>query len=232
MKKIALFVEGQTEQIFTAQLIKEFIGKRGLVLNTYKLRGGKNSDRRQFQIMVENTGKNIEYYFVIYDCGNDNKVQSDIRDRLLSLQAESFSLVIGIRDAYPETDIAKIRKYLYYKIPDDTSVVVNIVLAIQEIESWFMAEETHYSRISTKLSFQAANEIAGMDVSTDSTESIPHPSFMLKQIYIKGGTTYNKSEEKVQRTVTALDYENLYVNVRNRNNSLNELLTCLDGLIP
>jgi hypothetical protein len=118
MKKIALFVEGQTEQIFTARLIREFIGKRGLALSAYKLRGGKNSERRQFQIMAETIDKNTEYYFVIYDCGNDNKVQSDIRDRLLSLQAEAFSLVIGIRDVYPETDIAKIRKYLYYKIPN------------------------------------------------------------------------------------------------------------------
>jgi hypothetical protein len=112
------------------------------------------------------------------------------------------------------------------------SIAVKIILAINEIEAWFIAEENHYAKISSKLSFETANKIAGIDVRADSTESIPHPSAILKKIYQEARTTYNKSEEKVQRTVDALDYANLYVNVRNRNDSLNDFLTCLDGLIP
>jgi len=173
-----------------------------------------------------------EYYFVIYDCCGDDRVQSDISERLDSLREESFSIVIGIRDVYPETDIAMLRHYLYYGISLNPDVSVNVILAVNEIEAWFLAEETHYQKISDRISLDIANKIAGIDVSRDSTESIEHPSDTLKQIYMKGGTTYDKSKEKVQRTVGNLDYENLYINVRNRNNSLNELLTCLDGLIP
>ncbi len=109
---------------------------------------------------------------------------------------------------------------------------VKFILAVMEIESWFLAEETHYSKISNRLSFEIANKITGIDIRSDTTENIQHPSDTLKQIYMMGKTTYDKSEENVLRTVDALDYENLYINVRTRNKSLNELLTCLDGLMP
>ncbi len=232
MKKIALFVEGQTDQIFTEKLIREIIGKHKFSITKYKFLGGKNSIRKPLFLAAQNADADTEYYFVIYDCCGDDRVQSDISERLDSLREESFSIVIGIRDVYPETDIAKLRRYLYYAIYPNSDVSVKIILAVNEIEAWFLADETHYQRISNDISLEIANKITGIDVSTDSTENIPHPSDVLKQIYIKGGTTYDKSKEKVQRTVDAISYENLYINVRNRNNSLNELLTCLDGLIP
>jgi hypothetical protein len=232
MKKIALFVEGQTDQIFVEKIIREIIGKHGFSVKNYKFLGGKSSIRKPLLLTSQNAGVDVEYIFVIYDCGGDDKVKSDIRERLDSLREESFSLVIGIRDVYPETDIVKIRQYLYFGIYPKTDISVKIILAVNEIEAWFLAEETHYPKISKKISFETANEVAGIDVCKDSTESISHPSDILKQIYIKGRTTYDKSKEKVQRTVDALNYENLYMNVRSRNNSLNELLTCLDGLLP
>jgi hypothetical protein len=232
MTKVALFVEGQTEQIFSAKLIQEIIGKHGFSIKNYKFLGGKNSIRRPTLLTTHNMSDNSEYYFIIYDCSGNDKVQSDIRERLDSLLEESFSLVIGIRDVYPEKDIAKLKHYLYFGISKKSGVPVKIILADKEIEAWFLAEETHYPKISKRLSVETVNKIAGLDVSKDSTESIPHPSETLKQIYLKGGTTYDKSKEKVERTVDVLDYENLYINVRHRNNSLNELLDCLDGLAP
>jgi hypothetical protein len=232
MKKIALFVEGQTEQIFSARLIEEIVGKHGFSIANYKFLGGKKIVRKPLLLATQNTNANTEYYFLIFDCGGDNKVQSDIRERLDSLKEESFSLVIGIRDVYPETDITKLEHYFYFGISVDHGIPVKNILADKEIEAWFLAEEMHYPKISDKISLEIANKIAHIDVRKDDTKAIPHPSNTLKQIYIKGGTTYDKSREKVQRTVDVLDYENLYMNVRNRNDSLNELLTCLDGLIP
>ncbi len=76
------------------------------------------------------------------------------------------------------------------------------------------------------------NTDVGFDITTASTESIRHPSSILKQIYQKVGKDYKKKKWEAERTVNDLDYENLYIHVRHRSNSLNELLTCLDGLIP
>jgi len=232
MKKAALFVEGQTDQIFIKKLIMEITGKHELSIKIYKFSGGNKIDRKPLLLTTQNKNEDAEYYFVIYDCGGDENIKSDIRERIDSLREESFSLVIGIRDVYPKKDIEKLKKYLYFGISTKTDISVKIILAVNEIEAWFLAEETHYPRISNKITLDTANEVSGIDICKDNTEKIKHPSNTLKQIYIKGGTTYDKSKEKVQRTVDVLNYENLYLNVRRRNNSLNELLTCLDGLIP
>jgi len=196
MKKIALFVEGQTDQIFMEKLIREIIGKHGFSITNFKYFGGKKTIRKPILITTRNTRADTEYYFVIYDCGGDDRVQSDIRERLDSLREEAFSLVIGIRDVYPETDIEKLKYYLYFGISPKPDVSVKIILAVNEIEAWFIAEETHYQKISDKISLETANKITGLDVSNDNTEIIPHPSDTLKQIYIKGGTTYDKSKRR------------------------------------
>jgi len=233
MKKIALFVEGQTEQIFTEKLIREFIGKHKFHIAKGKFSGGKKGPRKLLCMPARHIEKDTEYYFMIYNCEGDSRIKSDISNRLDTLREESFSLVIGIRDVYPETDIEKINHYLYRGISPMPNVSVKIVLAVMEIESWFLAEETHYSNISKRISLDIVNKIAGIDVSKDTTESIEHPSDILNRIYTEYGETYyNKSKDNVQQVVKALDYKNLCLNVRNRNKSLNELLTCLDGLIP
>jgi len=237
MKRIALFVEGQTEQIFAGKLLCEFIGKRRLCIRNLDSSILKNCTENPILFTAQDIDMDTEYYFEIYDCGGDNKVQSTIRDNFDSLRKASFSFVIGIRDVHPNSDLDKLRAMVDAYLPNNPVLPVRIIFAVREVEAWFLAEETHYHRIHKLLSFEVANkiagkEIAGIDVSKDSTETIWHPADTLKRIYMKGKTTYNKHEGKVQRTVDALNYENLYINVRRRNNSLNELLTCLERLIP
>jgi hypothetical protein len=109
-----------------------------------------------------------------------------------------------------------------------------IFLAINETEAWFIAEENHYSTISPDLTLDIVNTITCMDVQKDSTEKIRHPAVVLDKIYKAGGrkSGYSKHEYVVKEVVSKLDYDNLYIAVRTRNNSLNELLSYLDGLIP
>jgi len=46
MKKVALFVEGQTDQIFTEKLIREIIGKHKFSITNYKFLGGNRGIRK------------------------------------------------------------------------------------------------------------------------------------------------------------------------------------------
>jgi hypothetical protein len=152
MKKIALFVEGQTEQIFTEKLIREFISKHRIHIEKDEFSGGKKYPRRLSRMTGRDINAGTEYYFMIYDCGGDSRIKSDIRENLDSLRKASFSLVIGIRDVYPETDLEKIKRHLDEGISPMLDLSVKIVLAIMEIESWFLAEEKHYQIISDKIS--------------------------------------------------------------------------------
>jgi hypothetical protein len=227
MKKIALFVEGQTEQIFVKKLIEQVISPNKVTMTTYQLRGGTKSTRNLILLETQSVTQQTDYYFAIYDCGNDSKVKEDIIENLPSMEKNGFSMVIGIRDVYPNNDnIAHLRRYLMFGIPS-TSIPTQIVLAVNEVEAWFLAEENHYQKIDTRLSLDKVNAIAEIDVSKDSTEIIAHPTEKLQLIY-----KYTKSKNKVSRIVNALDYVNLYINVRQRNNSFNELLTHLDGILP
>ncbi|MDR0613125.1 MAG: hypothetical protein LBG45_06560 [Dysgonamonadaceae bacterium] len=224
MKKVAVFVEGQTEQIFVQKLIEQVISPNKATVTTYQLRGGARHTKNLIFLKTQPATQQTDYYFGIYDCGNDSKVKEDIIEHSQSMKQNGFSLIIGLRDVYPDNDkVASLRKYLNFGIPAD--VPTHIVLAVNEVEAWFLAEENHYSKIDTRLTLAMVNKIAGIDVSKDSTETVVHPTEKLQLIY-----RYSKSKNKVSRIVDALDYANLYINVRQRNNSLAEFFTHLDSI--
>ncbi|GHU40180.1 hypothetical protein FACS1894190_06740 [Spirochaetia bacterium] len=231
MKKIAVFVEGQTEQIFITKLIKEFFDEKKLKIISHDMR--KLYHNIRIDTFTTDTIK--EYYFVIYDCGGDEKVKTDIIDNFPKLQKLNFSFIIGICDLFnPQRkriiDEEKYKKGINLGLPK--TIPAKIILAVKETEAWFIAEEKHYPAISQNLTLSIVNSMVGFDVQKESTEQIPHPMVMLDKIYQAGNTKYSKNKYVVERTVEALDYDNLYLQVRTRNNSLNELFTCLDGLIP
>lgn len=224
MKKVAVFVEGQTEQIFVQKLIEQVASPSKVTVTTYQLRGGARYTRNLILLKTQSATPQADYYFEIYDCGGDAKVKDDIIENLQSMKQKGFSLIIGLRDVYPNNSkIAHLRKYLKFGIP--AGVPTHIVLAVNEVEAWFLAEENHYHKIDTKLTPERVSAIAGVDVCTASTEAVAHPAEKLQRIY-----GYAKSRHKVHRTVNALDYTNLYINVRRRNSSLAELLTQLDSI--
>ena len=234
MKKVAVFVEGQTEQVFASELVKQIFGHIKVAVEELQL-SGKEGLRRIRTIRSINTESSKDYFFRIYDChGGDieSTVKSEIREQFPILINESFSFIIGIRDVYPLPDFDMLKSMMNKELPSNTMLPIKIFLAVREVEAWFLAEEKHYPLIDESLTTSLVNKIIGFDITTTSTETIDHPSLTLKTVYQSVGKDYKKKKWEAKRTVDALDYENLYLNVRKRNDSLDELLTCLDRLIP
>jgi hypothetical protein len=231
MKKIAVFVEGQTEQVFATELVRHIFGHAKVDVETFQF-SGKTGARKINIIQSVNIFPQTSYYFRIYDChggGENSTVRSDIIEQASSLQNQSFSCIIGIRDVYPLLDAIKLKDMINngfenYKTP------IKIFLAIREIESWFLSEELHYQLVNPSLTVPVVNSIIGFDITAISTETLPRPSLTLKNIYKHVGLDYNKKKWETERTVLNLDYDNLYISVRKRNDSLNELLTCFDTI--
>ncbi|MDR1643006.1 MAG: hypothetical protein LBT59_25215 [Clostridiales bacterium] len=221
MIKIAIFVEGQTELIFIARLVEETLSRQSRPAIRNQLFGGRNTT------ILEND----THYVLINDCGGDNSVKGRIRDNYPALVRESYVCVIGLRDLYPLTDAQRLRDSLQEGLPKSGCVFAQIFLAIKEIESWMIAEDRHYLKISSALGKELVNSIAGMDVFSESTEILPHPAQTLHKIYLAAGTSYKKSAWQVQRTVDAIDYEYLRGPVRERIESLDSFLECLDGFL-
>ena len=234
MKKIALFVEGQTEVIFISEMIRQVFDEKRVKIVVHNIQDTYNKIR----IETLKTDITEEYYFLLYNCGTDDKVKSNIKDNYKKLQQADFIYIIGLQDLFnPQRkkkglDDKKFQKAINADIPQ--AIPAKIYFAIQEIEAWFIAEETHYQRISSTLSMEKVNTIARIDVQKEDTEIIPHPTIILNEIYKAGGRKkgYSKNEFVIKDVVGKLDFSNLYLIVRKRNNSLNEFLTCLDGLIP
>jgi hypothetical protein len=112
MKKVAIFVEGQTEQVFATELVRHIFGHAKVDVEVFQF-SGKTGARRINVIQSVNISPQISYYFRIYDCqgGNENStVKSDIIEQASSLINQSFSYIIGIRDVYPLLDVVKLKK--------------------------------------------------------------------------------------------------------------------------
>jgi len=114
---MAIFVEGQTEQLFVAKLLREIAGEKNISIEQEK--AISKNGHRLFSVIQASKNLDKKYYVLIRDCGNDELVQSDIRDSCESLAKKDYQKILGLRDVYPKTsaDIPKLELGLKYGIP-------------------------------------------------------------------------------------------------------------------
>jgi hypothetical protein len=231
MKRMAIFVEGQTEQLFVTKLLTEIAGEKNISVD--QERGISKNGNRFFSVIHASKNLDKKYYVLIRDCGNDELVQSDIRDSCESLAKKNYQKILGLRDVYPKTftDIPKLELGLRYGIPT-RYVPICIILAIMEVEAWFLAETSHFSRIHPSLTKDLIKRTLNFDPEIDDVESRTHPSEDLDSIYKLAGLAYNKRKTRVQRTIGVLDYSAIYLTligkVRNLKKFIDEINSFLD----
>jgi hypothetical protein len=203
-KKLAFFVEGQTERIFVQRLITEIAGEYHVKFDIYARSNGVVT----FSSIEAPRG--AKYAVLLFDCGSDGAVKSAIIDRWDRLSAAGYELVIGLRDLYP-LPIAKAEEteaVLQIGLPGGPPEA-RIYLSVAEVEAWFLQERTHYVRVDSGLGLIDFRSNFAFDPETDSAELVNDPAQLLKQIYQSVRKTYKKKRMHVQRTVDALDYAEL-----------------------
>lgn len=239
MRKVAFFVEGQTEADFVKRYLKEITNKRGLI-TVKEGRGGNNIPRFFTQIYQEGeAGK--DYQIDIYVSTADNRVNSDIRDNLPSLGRSGFEMVIGLRDLrgqkndqseYSLADLPTVER-TFQAIFSRSTLPVKSVIAVMEIETWFIAETNHYQTIDPCLTFDfiTANVASiGVNPYSDDLTHVAQPAETLDKIYQLAGKHYGKSAAKRQRTIEAIDYANMYINVPARLTKFDEFARIVDSI--
>lgn len=110
-------------------------------------------------------------------------------------------------------------------------ILVHFILAIMEIETWFLAEHKHFERIDNRLTMAHIKAKVGFDPSTDDMEQRDHPAGDMNAIYQLVGKEYSKSMEVVQETVKVLDYARLYFELPDRYASLKQFVICFDTFL-
>jgi len=230
MNKLAVFVEGYTEVVFVERLIEEIAGQNNVLIEHKIIRGGSRVPRMMSVIRGArpNTGQN--YYVLLFDCGGDELVKTRIREEHENLTRAGYSRLIGIRDVrpIPPSDIPKLEaglpKYIRTKLAP-----VTFILAIMEIEAWFLAEATHYSKIEPSITVAAIRATLGFDPENDDMAQRLCPADDLNACYAIGGKAYVKYKAKV--TVDTLDYALIYMELRNKINYLDRLISILDAFL-
>jgi hypothetical protein len=229
VRKVAVFVEGQTEQEFVIATVKALAGGRGIEIEVCKQSGGRLSTKAKLTV-----GANPQHFVLIANCATDNQVLSQIRDQHRSLTDAGYSSILGLRDAYPSItrgQLARFKSSVARYVPLG-GARTSLHLAVMETEAWFLGERTHFQRIDASLTHQKITETRPTFFQQNA-ELFDNPAMELHTIYKIAGKAYSKGNTKplnrVQRTINALSMEELYTNVRSELASWNEFLTALES---
>lgn len=231
MIKIAIFVEGYTELELIQRIINYICADKGLIVEIKE-----QKSKILHNVSIQTSPKSdISHYILLVNCCTDTQVKSQIISQYISLQNSGYSRVIGLRDVYPmnHTHIPKMQSMLAKGIQIQ-SMPVDIILAILEIETWFIGELSHFARLTPPVSSDDVSSVLnqlGINLSSQSVDNIDHPAQTLDSIYQKSGLRYKKKMPQISRTVNALCMKSLFTNTRALSPSLDKLLSCIEGAI-
>ncbi|MDH4985111.1 DUF4276 family protein [Aminobacter anthyllidis] len=226
MKKAAFFVEGQTELIFVRKLLEEIANPLNIAFEEEKFHA------KSYVALSSDPINDQAYFALIVDCGSDGAVVSAMLDRYDGLVAANYELIVGLRDLYPLThaDLLDLRTGIGSVLPPGPPLV-DVVIALTEVEAWFMQENTHFHRIDEACTKAAILAAIGYDIDLDLAENLPHPAKSLNDCYKIAKKSYNKSKKKVSRTIKSLDFAHLYLDRRARLASFNEFALKIEDFL-
>ena len=225
MKKLAIFVEGKTEQIFVNKLLREIAGTINISIEIQSQEG-----RKFVEVIMKDIETSATKFFVlIYNSGSDIRVASDMKKQYKKLTESGYERIIGLRDIYPISIIqkSKLQSELENVLPKG-SIPINIVIAVMEVEAWFLAEYNHFLKIDPRLTPEQIQAMFGFNPQTDDMEQRPHPTKDMELIYNYTGKGYNKNEKQLNRFASNLDYEFIYMHLINSVPSLGEFVGYID----
>lgn len=213
-------------------MIRELAGKKNLRIQSYRAFGRRF--RRVYVDLSDPNASNDHHYFaLIYDCGSDSQVTSEVRDHYERLVSEGYGWIVAVRDVAPKysrTDIPKVLQS-FSKYTKSDPIAPQLILATMETEAWFMAEHTHFQKIDPSLTVPFVQERLGFDLANDDLEGRANPARDLERVYDLVGLRYSKSKADVERTVDSLDFQVVAGPLGSRVPSLSPLIAVVSSFL-
>jgi len=207
MKKLAIFVEGLTEQILVRRMLDAVMDRHRIAIQTVKITGG-HTVRMSFTVMKAAHVDNLtDYYVLIYDCGGESNVKGYLMAHRAKLVSNGYAMIIGLRDVYPNfsrEEVGRLLRGLNYQLPQKKAFTC-IYLAIMEIEAWFLGEYTHLKKVSGKLTPAYIEKHLGFNPASQNMEEREHPALDMKAVYRLAGHDYTKKKDRLNAVVSKLD---------------------------
>lgn len=212
IKRLAIFVEGHTELLFVERLITEVARNKGLHFETHSASPGDEPTFSYCAVECRAAKSGADRIIVVFNCCGDSKIKSAIAERYSGFSENGYRRIVALRDVYPEKK-ADIQKMFYTRMRSKP-VPVELVLAEMEIEAWFIADTTHFLKISPKLTREHIAKFTPYNLSTTEPSTFEHPAEVLNSIYKTVGLSYAKTEKHRRRTIEALDFADLCFTTR------------------
>lgn len=208
MRKLAIFVEGLTEQILVRQLLQTVLDQNRIAIQTVKITGGHNV-RMSFTVMrAAQLERRTDYYIMIFDCGGETNVKGYLMTHREKLVSNGYSMIMGLRDVYPNftrEEVPKLIRGLNYRLPQK-GAATHIYLAVMETEAWFLGEYKHLKKVSPKLTPQFIEKHLGFNPRTGNMEERDQPSSDIKAVYQLVGHDYTKKRDRLNAVIRKLDF--------------------------
>lgn len=232
MKRMAFFVEGQTEQIFVNRLVRYMLGPKNTNIIQRKLRGGTNIPKQEITRHAS-LARQPDYEVLIVDCGADNRVKSEMLENLENLHDKKYKYLIGLRDLFPLplSELQVLGRGLQFLPPRLKNRVqkFEVIVAVREIETWFLAEKTHFQKIDKRLTPDFIKKKLGINiVELNPIESV-HPAADLDRIYKLVGLSYGKRYTQTAKLIHTLDIKQIMGPLRDSLQSLDRLISVIEN---
>jgi hypothetical protein len=214
-RRLAVFVEGQTELVFVREFLKQWYVYDASVIgfSCYNL---LNNEFRDAEYLYGS--EDSENYFMLVNVGNDNSVLSKILSRLAYLASQGYQLVIGLRDMYSKQYIQDagghvIDEEVNQKHIDAVRDVlkdtengekVDFHFAIMEVEAWLLGMHDYLLSVDKRLTGDYIKEATGIDLDADPEKTIVHPAVELGRIYDLVGKQYDKHLSDIETIMSIL----------------------------
>lgn len=204
MKKIAFFVEGQSERIFIEHFLNDYLAPTDFKIDSYRIVA-----KNLISISKGLDYKNPSYMFLIYDVGNDERVASAIRERAPKLFEDGFHAVIGVRDLHPQTidmleDIKQAFNSIFISFLHKDKIHLSI--PVTEIEAWFLADYKLYERLDSQLTSENINNRLSVDIVNDNIEDYRNPATQIDKIFKIIDRSYSKHEHETYSICSRIDF--------------------------
>lgn len=214
MKKVAIFTEGQGEQIFIRQILWHLIGDQNISFECLELYG--ESLRK---VPFEYTSEKPSIHYRIINVGNDERVAGAIADRYDGFVRAGYEIV-GIRDMYSKAYRRKsklidleVNKY-FIQLSNERLQLGNIPVyfffAIMELEAWVLAMYKTLAKIEPELTPEYIAKELGYDLCLiDPETSFYHPANELTKIFGLVGKGYDKHQGEMENIASHISDEDI-----------------------
>ena len=210
MRRIAIFVEGQSALIFVRQMLFLLIDNSKLSFECWEWH---KYELRLCLKFNHYHSPDPDIHFTIIDSRNDEGVLTALKERERGLLERGFEKIIGLRDMYSENyhkragsnindqvTNAFINEWerVIQEMSDPSKIKIHV--SIMELEAWFLGMYSIFERINDKLSVDYILDKLGFDLrSVDPQKEFFHPKVKLVQVLDLVNLKYDTSRDHIEK---------------------------------